>query len=418
MKTLTRVGAVLAAAALALAGCSSTGSTGASTAPSSSAPKLSGNLVIWADANRQPVLQTLADQFQKDTGVTVQVVVKDNSKIRDEFITAAPTGQGPDIIFGAHDWTGKLVQNGVIAPVELGTTKANFQDVAVKAFTYDGKVYGVPYAIENIALVRNTALAPNAPTSWNDLVSTGKAAVAAGKAQYPLLLQQDATNGDPYHMYPIQASYGAPVFAIKADGSVDPTKVTMGGEAGAKFAAGLAQMAKDGLVNLNISGDIAKEQFSKGASPYMITGPWNLAAFKTANVAYAISEIPSAGGQPATPLVGAQGAFVSAKSANSVAANKLVVEYLGSEKVQTDLFKVGLRAPANKAAYAAAQSDPDVAAFGKVGVAGIPMPNVPAMDNVWADWGKAEVSIIKGEGGDPATVWQTAVDSIQKKISG
>lgn len=414
MPKFLRAGAAVAAAALVLTGCSTAGTP---SAPSTSAAQMAGTLTIWADANRQPVLASLAEQFKSDTGVTVDVVVKDNSKIRDEFITAAPTGKGPDIIFGAHDWTGKLVQSGVIAPVELGATRANFQDVAVKAFTYDGKTYGVPYAVENIALVRNTALAPNAPTSWDDLVASGKAAVDAGKAKYPVLIQQDPTNGDPYHVYPLQASFGAPVFATKADGSVDASKVAMGGDAGARFAAALAQWGKDGLLNLSISSDIAKEQFAQGASPYIIAGPWNLADFKKGGVTYAISEIPSAGGQPATPFVGVQGAYVSAKSQNTVAANKLLVEYLGSEKVQTELFKVGNRAPANKAAFAAAQADADVAAYGKVGAAGIPMPNVPAMDNVWADWGKAQVAIVKGAD-DPAKTWQDAVDAIQQKIAG
>ena len=410
---LLKVGAALAASALVLTGCSQ---PAAPTAAATTAAKMTGALTIWADANRQPVLKTLADQFKADTGVDVTVVVKDNAKIRDEFITAAPTGKGPDIIFGAHDWTGKLVQSGVIAPVELGATKANYSDVGVKAFAYDGKTYGVPYAVENIALVRNTDLAPTAPATWADLVSSGKAAVSAGKAKYPVLLQQDPAQGDPYHLYPLQASFGAPVFATKADGSVDAAKVAMGGDAGAKFAAFLSQASKDGLLNLNISGDIAKEQFGKGTSPYIITGPWNLGDFKKAGIKYAISEIPSAGGQPATPFVGVQGAFVSAKSTNAVAANKLLVEYLGSEKAQTALFKVGNRAPANKAAFAAAQSDADVAAYGKVGAAGIPMPNVPAMDNVWADWGKAEVAIIKGDA-NAAGTWQAAVDAIQKKIA-
>lgn len=417
-QTLT-FGAVAASFALALTGCASNAAPTATPTATSAAPQLAGSLTVWADANRQPVLKKMADQFKADTGVTVTIVPKDNAALRDQFISAAPTGKGPDIIFGAHDWTGKLVSSGVIAPVELGSTAANFQDVTVRAFTYDGKVYGVPYAVENIALVRNTALAPDAPTSWDDLVKTGNEAVAAKKAKYPILIQQDAANSDPYHLYPIQASFGAPVFNTAADGSVDASTVAMGGENGAKFAAALSQMGKDGLLNLNISADIAKEQFSKGQSPYMITGPWNIGAIKKAGVAYAISEIPSVGGQPATPFVGVQGAFVSAKSANAVAANKLLVEYLGSETVQTALYAdpSGQRPPANKAAFEAAKSDTDVAAFGAVGAAGAPMPNVPAMDNVWADWGKAQATIVKGTA-DPAKTWQTAVDSIQKKIAG
>lgn len=421
MRKSLKFGAAAATLALALTGCASNAApTAAPASPSAtSAAPLAGSLTVWADANRQPVLKTLADQFKADTGVTVTIVPKDNAKLRDEFITAAPTGKGPDIIFGAHDWTGKLVQNGVVAPVELGATAGNYQEVAVKAFTYDGKVYGVPYAVENIALVRNTDLAPDAPATWDDLVKTGKDAVAAKKAKYPILIQQDAANSDPYHLYPIQASFGAPVFNTAADGSVDDSTVAMGGENGAKFAAALAQMGKDKLLNLNISADIAKEQFTKGQSPYMITGPWNIGDIKKAGIKYGVSEIPSVGGQPATPFVGVQGAFVSAKSANAVAANKLLVEYLGSEKVQTALYSdpTGQRPPANKAAFEAAKSDADVAAFGAVGAAGTPMPNVPAMDNVWADWGKAQAAIVKGTD-DPAKTWQAAVDAIQKKIAG
>lgn len=416
MKKRLFVGVAATAAALVMTGCGGGGAAPEQkpTAPESAPGAAAGELTIWADANRQPVLEALAKQFKDDTGVDVKLVVKDNDKIREEFITAAPTGKGPDIIFGAHDWTGKLVQNGVIAPVELGASAANFFDVAVRAFTYEGKVYGVPYAVENIALVRNTDLAPDAPATWDDLVKKGNEVVAAGKAKYPVLLQQ-GENGDPYHLYPLQASFGAPVFATAADGSVDSSTVAMGGENGAKFAEALAKWGKDKVINLNINGDIAKEQFSKGASPFMVTGPWNIGDFKEAGIKYAISEIPSAGGEPATPFVGVQGAFVSAKSENAVAANKLLVEYVGSEQVQTELFKLGNRAPANKAAFAAASSDADVTAFGKVGENGIPMPNVPAMDNVWADWGKAQVSILKGEK-DPAGIWQAAVDAIQEKI--
>jgi arabinogalactan oligomer/maltooligosaccharide transport system substrate-binding protein len=42
---------------------------------------------------------------------------------------------------------------------------------------------------------------------------------------------------------------------------------------------------------------------------------------------------------------------------------------------------------------------------------------VPAMDAVWADWGATEVAIINGQG-DPVTLWQAMVASIEGKIAG
>jgi hypothetical protein len=32
------------------------------------------------------------------------------------YVTAAQAGKGPDLVMGAHDWIGNLVQNGTFAP--------------------------------------------------------------------------------------------------------------------------------------------------------------------------------------------------------------------------------------------------------------------------------------------------------------
>ena len=88
------------------------------------------------------------------------------------------------------------------------------------------------------------------------------------------------------------------------------------------------------------------------------------------------------------------------------------------DAVQAALFEIGGRPPALVTAYeTAAAADPDVAALGEIAATGVPMPAIPAMGSVWADWGNAELSLIKGEG-DPTEVWTTAVDNIEAKIAG
>ena len=69
-------------------------------------------------------------------------------------------------------------------PVELGDKAGDFEKVAIQAVTYDGKTYGLPYAIENIALVRNTDLVPEAPATFEDVTaaSSGTSAIAADSA--------------------------------------------------------------------------------------------------------------------------------------------------------------------------------------------------------------------------------------------
>ena len=157
-------GAISVVAALALSACGGAAATAPATATATAKPDLkaagAGTITMWVDAERSPALKDITAKFQADTGIEVKLVVKDFAAVRDDFITQVPTGKGPDLIVGPHDWVGKFVQNGVIAPVELGDKKAAFQESSVKAMTFNGSVYGVPYAIENIALLRNTDIVP------------------------------------------------------------------------------------------------------------------------------------------------------------------------------------------------------------------------------------------------------------------
>ena len=95
----------------------------------------------------------------------------------------------PDAFIGAHDWLGELVTNGVAAPVDLGGNAASFSEVAVKGVTYDGKTYGVPYAVENIAMLTNPKLSPECPASLDDLPGRRKKLKDDGDASLPLALQ-------------------------------------------------------------------------------------------------------------------------------------------------------------------------------------------------------------------------------------
>jgi arabinogalactan oligomer/maltooligosaccharide transport system substrate-binding protein len=398
---------------VALAACSSPSGSGAGATAASG-----GTLTIWLDTQRAPAIKPIAEKFKKDTGITVKLVVKDFANVDKDFISQVPTGKGPDMIVSPHDKLGAYVQNGVVAPLQLGDKTADYADVAIQAVTYDGNVYGLPYSIENVALLRNTALASSAVSSFDQVVANGRAAVAAhkGTVKYPFLLGLDPKQGDPYHMYPLQTSYGSSVFAQKEDGTYDPTKLTLGDAAGLKFAAAIKQWGQQGILNANITGDIALDAFNKGQSAYYLTGPWNVPAIKKAGIKYAIDALPSAGGETARPFLGVNAFFISAKSQNKVAATKFLVEYLGTDSAQEALYKVGGRPPALKTAYASvAKTDPDIKSFGDIGLNGVPMPAIPEMGSVWADWGGAELQLIKGQG-DPTTVWNTAVKHIQSKI--
>ena len=57
-------------------------------------------------------VQKVAGAWANSHGVTVQVVEKNFGNIRDDLATV-DAATAPDVIVGAHDWTGQLAANGL-----------------------------------------------------------------------------------------------------------------------------------------------------------------------------------------------------------------------------------------------------------------------------------------------------------------
>ena len=394
------VSVLAAGVALSLAACGGTGSP----ATSESAAPAAGSLTIWVDETRINDFKALGEDFVSASGVALDVVQKPTADIKTDFVAQAPTGEGPDLIVGAHDWTGELVSNGLISPIELGD-KGKLADNTIAAFQYDGALYGVPYAVENIALVRNNKILQDTPDTFDALIEQAKGA----GAEFPAIIQV-GDQGDAYHMYPIQTSFGAPVFKSNADGSYT-NELGMEGAEGEAFATYLKKLADEKVVSVSMGGDQAKQAFLDGKSPYMITGPWNTAAFTEAGMDISVLAVPSAGGQPSAPFLGVQGVYLSSKSENGVLANQFL-DYMATTEAQQKLFDLGGRVPADTS-VAEGITDELLAGFAEAGKNGQPMPSIPEMAAVWSHWGNTQVSIINGQAADPVAAWKTMVENIK-----
>ena len=407
-----RTAGVVAAFALALAASGCGGDKPSTPNPT---PQAGGKLVIWADDKRAAVVKPFAEKFGKDNGVTVtvQAISKDQQTT---FVTASQQGSGPDVMVGAHDWIGNLVQNGAIDPVQLtDAQKAGFPEVALKAVTFNGQLYGVPYALENIALIRNTELAPNAPATIEDLVAAGKALKTAGKATEIMALQT-GQNGDVYHLYPLYTSGGGYLFGAKPNGDLDPKDLGVGKPGSITALTKIQALGEkgEGALKRSIGGDNSIATFTSKKTAFLVSGPWAITDIKKAGIKYDITPVPGfAGGQTAAPFVGVQSFFVAAKGKNKALAQEFVTNYVTSADLAVALYQAEPRPPALVAALERVRaSDPDLAKFLEAGSKGQPMPAIPEMATIWDPLGKAEAAIIGG-----ANV-QTTVDAAAKAISG
>jgi arabinogalactan oligomer / maltooligosaccharide transport system substrate-binding protein len=376
------------------------------------------DLVIWADQQPIPALRELTSDFQEDTGLRVAVQEVNFDEIRGQLQSAGPAGEGPDLVVGANDWLGELVTNGAIASVELPDEDA-FEDVALEAFTWDGRLYGVPYAIENLALYRNTDLVPEEPATWEEVEETALELQEQGEVARGLTIPSSREEA-PYHYQPLFTALGGYVFGQLEDGTYDEEDVGLDTEGAVAAAERFRGWVAAGLLNPDVDGGIQQEQFGAGEVAFAVSGPWALrqdgAGFEETGVPFGVSPIPPLEGETARPFVGVQGMMLSAFSDDPLLAKTFLNEVMAQEPAQLAMFEANRRPPAlTSALEQVVDDDPAMAAFGEAGLEGQPLPAVPAMSTVFSALGDAYRLITTG-GTPPEQAMEAAATQVRAAV--
>ena len=399
----TRTGAlrVFASAiisSLAFAGCSSNEPTPVDSQASSGAETQSEVLTVWLDESEALGLESVALQFEADTGNRVDLVVK--TDIANEFWGASDNA--PDIVLGPHGLQRGFLSEGLIAPFSLEGAETEFNSGAVQAFNHGGQQYGLPYAQESIALVCTESAMPKAPETFQDVVDVG------------LAISLNDGTGDPYHFYPLQTSFGSSVFV---GDSTNPgiLNLALGNEEGLAFANWLSKNAA--LFDLESNTELIKQQLVDGAKGCWITGPWSGSWFSATfgEEGWNAYEVPSAGGQAATPFLEVRGAMLSARANNPSAAIKFIVDYLGSDPGQIAMFQATGRTPSNLKALENAKDFKIPYQFGMAGSNAVPRPVSSKIDSVWFPLGEAQMAILRKDDA-PDLLWKMMSDEIAEAI--
>ncbi|GAB4083322.1 sugar ABC transporter substrate-binding protein [Modestobacter muralis] len=381
-----------------------------------------GDLLIWTGTGPQgEAIQQIAEGFGEENGVNVEVELIPGTDLQANFITASQGNNAPDVVFGAHDWIGNLVQNGSIDPIQLpATVKDDLQPKAVEAMTYNGQVYGMPFTFNNLVLYRNTALAPDAPATVEDMVAAGKALQADGKVAEVVAWPVGQT-GNPYFIQPLYTAGGGYLFGTGTDGGLDKADVGVAKPEAVASYQKIGALGEKGenVLKRSISTDNHTALFTEGKSAYMVSGPWDLPTVDKAGIEYQISAIPGfAGGAPATPFITVDGTYVASKGKNKTLAQEFVTNYWSRSDIQTSYQEKAQVVPASQGVLEAIRgSQPRVAQSVDIGAAnGQIMPSFPFMAGVFDSLGKAEAAVVSGA--DPAATIAGAATAIQDVAGG
>lgn len=362
-------------------------------------------LRIWADDQRVTILLGLQEQVIQELGICLDVQEIGFGDIRSQASLAAPVGEGPDIFVGANDWVGELVANGVVAEIDLGAKAADFDPASIFGFTFEGSLRGLPYAVENVAMVCNADLVPNPPTTYEEIETMAREMQDAGTVtQFFALFPNDA-----YHYEPVNTAFDGYIFA-QTDEGYDACDVGLDSEGAVDGLTWIDSMVKDGLLSADLNWDVAHTLFDSGDAACMITGPWAINRFKEAGINYTISPVPGQA-QAGSPFVGVQGFMVNDFSPNKVLAQSFLVDFLATQEVMEQFYLQGERTPA----YIPARGvlNDDAQAFAAAGENGHPMPNITAMNAVWSSWGDAITTVFQ-QSATPADAAATAARQVRE----
>lgn len=364
-----------------------------------------GKLVIWINGDKgYNGLAEVGKKFEKDTGV--QVLVEHPDRLEEKFAQVASTGDGPDVIFWAHDRFGGYAQSGLLTEVTPSKEfKDKFVDFAWDAETYNGKVIGYPVAIEAISLIYNKKLTPTPPKTWEEILELDKKLKKEGKNAIMWNLSE------PYFTWPVVASNGGYAFKF-ANGKYDVNDIGVNNEGSIKALQFVVDMVKNKNISADMDYAIAEASFNKGQTALTINGPWSWGNIEKSGIDYGVAVLPTLNGQASKPFVGVLSAGINSASPNKDLAKEFLENYLltneGLDAVNKDK---PLGAVALKSYQEVLAKDSRIAATMENAQKGEIMPNIPQMTAFWY----AEKSAINNAVTGRQTVKQ-ALDDARARI--
>ncbi|QUM88373.1 maltose/maltodextrin ABC transporter substrate-binding protein MalE [Moritella sp. 36] len=349
-----------------------------------------GQLTIWINGDKgYNGLAEVGKQFEADTGIKVTVSHPDS--LQDKFPQVAATGDGPDIVFWAHDRFGGYAQAGLLAEIkpskELKDSMIDFTWDAVK---YKGKYIGYPVAVESLSLIYNKDLVKTPPKNWEDVAALDKQLKTQGKSAIMWNLKE------PYFTWPLMAADGG--YAFKANANGYDVKDAGVNNAGVKNSMQLVQkLLADKVISPDMDYSVSESEFIKGNVALTINGPWAWGNIDKSEINYGVAQLPRFNGNHSKPFVGVLTAGISTASPNKDLAVEFIENYLlTNEGLATVNRDKPLGAVALTSYQAQLASDSRIAATMDNAMNGEIMPNIPQMNAFWGATKNAIINIVDG----------------------
>jgi multiple sugar transport system substrate-binding protein len=322
----------VAVVALAAAACSSSSSSAPSVSASTKQTIVFAESGLGSEGQQTQKAISAFEAANPNIKVTVQVLSSDSTTylatLEHDFIAGSTT---PDVFESDVTYPAKFAQAGWVLPLtQFNVNTSQYFTNEVKAGTYNGTLYAMPWFDNPEGLYYRTDLIKTPPTSPDQVVSDAQAALKADKSlKEGLAFEADKYEGAITSFLTVDSAFG---------GTLDPTNINTPGNVAALnwlHAAIYTNHIAPAAVTGWQEGQVESE-FDSGYAAFSINYPFVEAQPMAASVKGHVGYIPFPAGPGGTPgsALGGEMLAINAKTAHSAAAWKLI-QYLCSAPVET-----------------------------------------------------------------------------------
>ncbi len=382
------------------------------------APK-SKELVVWEDIEKSPGIKDAIAKFEEEHDVTVKIVEKPYAKQIEDLRLDGPAGTGPDVLTMAGDQIGTAVTEGLIKDLNIADDVTSiYTDAAMQSQTIDGKIYGLPKAVETTILYYNKDLISEEelPETLEDWYEYSKEVTDGKKFGFLALFDQI------YYAQSVMGGYEGYIFGTDESGNYDPTDIGINSDGAKEGAKLIEKFYQDKLFPAGIVGEqginVLESLFTEGKAAAIISGPWNLEPFTKAGIDYGVTKLPAlSNGENMSAFVGVKSYNVSSYSKNAELAQELVT-FLSNEENSRTRYEITQEVPAVQALAddPVVTESPAAQAVAEQSIFSELTPNIPEMNEVWTPVDAALQTIATGKA-KPEEALDQAAETIKGQIA-
>jgi multiple sugar transport system substrate-binding protein len=294
-------------------------------------------------------LTDLVNQYNSmNTGIHVNLdYIGTNDHALEKLTVALNAGEQPDITYQY----GTSMPQLATAPGIMDLTDKvqdptfNWNDFipgARDAATVDGRVYGIPALIDNLAIVYNKDLfqqagikPPTANWTWTDFENAAKALTDPSKQQYGWAFPIDGSEDTVWHYDAMLWEAGGDIL------NADNTQAAFNSDAGVTALTALQQMAvtdKSVYLDQQNTGKI-EQLFNAGNIGMLVTGPWDLSSLPDIN--YGVQIMPSFPGGSHATIAGPDMWVMFDNNGHGEAAWQFMQWLMAAQQIKADSMESG-----------------------------------------------------------------------------